>query len=76
MALFHLKVLELQQQLKSAQHQLRVEEARAGDSSRQERDSRDMSDALSSLRAQQQEEHITRSNTTPFTSVPYVATAP
>ncbi|XP_049921851.1 coiled-coil domain-containing protein 30 isoform X2 [Epinephelus moara] len=54
------KVLELQQQLKSAQHQLRVEEARAGESSRLERDSRDLSDALSALRAQQQEEHITR----------------
>ncbi|XP_029292502.1 coiled-coil domain-containing protein 30 isoform X2 [Cottoperca gobio] len=54
------KVLELQQQLKSAQHQLRVEEARAGESSRLERDSRDLSDTLSALRAQQQEEHITR----------------
>ncbi|XP_076019438.1 uncharacterized protein ccdc30 [Genypterus blacodes] len=54
------KVLELQQQLKSAQHQLRVEEARAGESCRLERDSRDLSDTLSSLRAQQQEEHITR----------------
>eukprot|EP00064_Thunnus_orientalis_P014595 superscaffoldBa00002557_g14642 len=37
------KVLELQQQLKSAQHQLRMEEARAGESSRLERDSRDLS---------------------------------
>ncbi|KAM3872406.1 uncharacterized protein ccdc30 [Diretmus argenteus] len=54
------KVLELQQQLKNAQHQLRVEEARAGESSRLERDSRDLSDTLSALRAQQQEEHITR----------------
>uniref|UniRef100_UPI0037E6FF44 coiled-coil domain-containing protein 30 n=1 Tax=Semicossyphus pulcher TaxID=241346 RepID=UPI0037E6FF44 len=54
------KVLELQQQLKSAQHQLRVEEARAGESSRLERDSRDLSDSLSALRAKQQEEHITR----------------
>ncbi|XP_059188895.1 coiled-coil domain-containing protein 30 [Centropristis striata] len=54
------KVLELQQQLKSAQHQLRVEEARAGESSRLERDGRDLSDTLSALRAQQQEEHITR----------------
>ncbi|XP_045912625.1 coiled-coil domain-containing protein 30 isoform X5 [Micropterus dolomieu] len=54
------KVLELQQQLKSAQHQLRVEEARAGESSRLERDSRDLSDTLSALRAKQQEEHITR----------------
>ncbi|XP_028438600.1 coiled-coil domain-containing protein 30 isoform X4 [Perca flavescens] len=54
------KVLDLQQQLKTAQHQLRVEEARAGESSRLERDSRDLSDSLSALRAQQQEEHITR----------------
>ncbi|KAM9343455.1 coiled-coil domain-containing protein 30 [Pholidichthys leucotaenia] len=54
------KVLELQQQLKSTQHQLRVEEARAGQSSRLERDSRDLSDTLSALRAQQQEDHITR----------------
>ncbi|XP_044207387.1 coiled-coil domain-containing protein 30-like [Thunnus albacares] len=54
------KVLELQQQLKSAQHQLRMEEARAGESSRLERDSRDLSDTLSALRAQQQREHITR----------------
>ncbi|XP_071331915.1 coiled-coil domain-containing protein 30 isoform X4 [Trachinotus anak] len=54
------KVLELQQQLKNAQHQLRVEEARAGECSRLERDSRDLSDTLSALRAQQQEEHITR----------------
>ncbi|XP_053173911.1 coiled-coil domain-containing protein 30-like [Scomber japonicus] len=54
------KVLELQQQLKNAQHQLRMEEARAGESNRLERDSRDLSDTLSALRAQQQEEHITR----------------
>ncbi|CAK6951177.1 coiled-coil domain-containing protein 30-like isoform X3 [Scomber scombrus] len=54
------KVLELQQQLKNAQHQLRMEKARAGESNRLERDSRDLSDNLSALRAQQQEEHITR----------------
>ncbi|KAM4737342.1 uncharacterized protein ccdc30 isoform 2-T4 [Anableps anableps] len=54
------KVLELQLQLKNAQHQLRVEEARSGESSRLERDSRDLSDTLSALRAQQQEEHISR----------------
>ncbi|XP_029974224.1 trichohyalin isoform X2 [Salarias fasciatus] len=54
------KVVELQQQLKNAQHQLRVEEARASESSRLERDSRDLSDSLSALRAQQQEQHITR----------------
>lgn len=61
-ALLWWQVLELQQQLKTAQHQLRVEEARAGESSRLERDSRDLSDNLSALRAQQQEEHITRSH--------------
>uniref|UniRef100_A0A3B3W249 Coiled-coil domain containing 30 n=1 Tax=Poecilia latipinna TaxID=48699 RepID=A0A3B3W249_9TELE len=49
------KVLELQQQLKNAQHQLRVEEARAGESSRLERESRDLFDSLSALRAQLQE---------------------
>uniref|UniRef100_A0A3Q3X098 Coiled-coil domain containing 30 n=1 Tax=Mola mola TaxID=94237 RepID=A0A3Q3X098_MOLML len=54
------QVLELQQQLKSAQHQLRVEEARAVESVRLERDSRDLSDALSALRAKQQEQHITK----------------
>ncbi|XP_055078864.1 trichohyalin isoform X2 [Periophthalmus magnuspinnatus] len=54
------KVVELQQQLKAAQHMLRLEEARAGENSRLERDSRDLSDALSALRAQQHEEHITR----------------
>lgn len=59
------QVLELQQQLKSAQHQLRVEEARAGESIRLERDSRDLSDTLSALRAKQQEEHITRSHKPP-----------
>ncbi|XP_054905771.1 coiled-coil domain-containing protein 30 isoform X2 [Poeciliopsis prolifica] len=54
------KVLELQQQLKNVQHQLRVEEARAGESSRLERDSRDLFDSLSALRAQQQEGIIAR----------------
>ncbi|KAM9855208.1 uncharacterized protein ccdc30 [Aulostomus maculatus] len=54
------KVLELQQQLKTTQHQLRMEEARASESSRLERDSRDLSDTLSALRAQQQEDHISR----------------
>lgn len=58
-------MLELQQQLKSAQHQLRVEEARAVESVRLERDSRDLSDALSALRAKQQEQHITRSHKRP-----------
>ncbi|KAM3618705.1 uncharacterized protein V6R79_023827 [Siganus canaliculatus] len=54
------KVLDLQQQLKNTQHQLRMEEARASESSRLERDSRDLSDTLSALRAKQQEEQITR----------------
>ncbi|XP_056130343.1 coiled-coil domain-containing protein 30 [Lampris incognitus] len=54
------KVLELQQQLKSTQHQLRMEEARVKESSCLERDNLDLSDTLSALRAQQQEEHITR----------------
>ncbi|XP_061759800.1 coiled-coil domain-containing protein 30 isoform X2 [Nerophis ophidion] len=54
------KVVELQQQLKTIQHQLRMEEARASESSRLERESRDLSDTLSSLRAQQQEDHINR----------------
>ncbi|KAM8830077.1 uncharacterized protein ccdc30 isoform 3-T3 [Synchiropus picturatus] len=54
------KVVELQQQLKNTQHQLRMEEARADENSRLERDSRDLSDALSALRAHQQEDHITR----------------
>lgn len=56
------QVLELQQQLKSVQHQLRVEEARTGQSVLLERDSRDLSDTLSALRAKQQEEQITRSH--------------
>ncbi|XP_054651437.1 coiled-coil domain-containing protein 30 isoform X2 [Dunckerocampus dactyliophorus] len=54
------KVVELQQQLKTTQHQLRMEEARASESSRLERDSRDLSDTLSSLRAKQQEDNINR----------------
>ncbi|CAL8319037.1 unnamed protein product [Merluccius merluccius] len=54
------KVVELQQQLKTSQHQLRMEEARSGESSRLERDTRDLTDNLASLRAQQHEEHITR----------------
>lgn len=59
------QVLELQQQLKSVQHQLRVEEARTGQSVLLERDSRDLSDTLSALRAKQQEEQITRSHKPP-----------
>ncbi|XP_046896092.1 LOW QUALITY PROTEIN: trichohyalin [Hypomesus transpacificus] len=54
------KVVELQQQLKTCQHQLRLEEARAGETSRLERDSRDMSDSLSALRGRQQEEQLHR----------------
>nr|XP_057940137.1 coiled-coil domain-containing protein 30 isoform X2 [Doryrhamphus excisus] len=54
------KVVELQQQLKTTQHQLRMEEARASETCRLERDSRDLSDTLSSLRAKQQEDHINR----------------
>lgn len=55
------QVVELQQQLKTTQHQLRMEEARSSESSRLERDSKDLSDTLSTLRAQQQEDHIKRS---------------
>ncbi|XP_060794192.1 coiled-coil domain-containing protein 30 isoform X2 [Neoarius graeffei] len=54
------KVLELQQQLKTALHQLRLEEARAGETSKLERDTRDMSDNLSALRAKLQEEKLKR----------------
>ncbi|KTG31733.1 hypothetical protein cypCar_00019708, partial [Cyprinus carpio] len=54
------KVVELQQQLKNALHQLRLEEARAGETSKLERDTRDMSDNLSALRAQLQEEQLQR----------------
>ncbi|XP_030623601.1 coiled-coil domain-containing protein 30 [Chanos chanos] len=54
------KVLELQKQLKTTQHQLRLEEARAGETTKLERDARDMSDNLSALRARLQEEHLQR----------------
>ncbi|XP_061690687.1 coiled-coil domain-containing protein 30 [Syngnathoides biaculeatus] len=54
------KVLELQKQLKTTQHQLRIEEARACERSRLERDSKDLADTLSSLKAQQQEDQIKR----------------
>ncbi|XP_017565576.2 coiled-coil domain-containing protein 30 isoform X2 [Pygocentrus nattereri] len=54
------KVLELQQQLKNTLHQLRLEEARAGETSKLERDTRDMSDNLSALRAKLQEEQLQR----------------
>ncbi|KAJ8016461.1 hypothetical protein DPEC_G00007440 [Dallia pectoralis] len=54
------KVLDLQQQLKSAQHQVHLEEARAGETSRLERDCKDMSDVISALRAKQQEGQLQR----------------
>ncbi|XP_026097480.1 coiled-coil domain-containing protein 30 isoform X1 [Carassius auratus] len=54
------KVVELQQQLKNTLHQLRLEEARAGETSKLERDTRDMSDNLSALRALLQEEQLQR----------------
>ncbi|KAL7864781.1 hypothetical protein AOLI_G00162010 [Acnodon oligacanthus] len=54
------KVLELQQQLKNTLHQLHLEEARAGETSKLERDTRDMSDNLSALRAKLQEEQLQR----------------
>ncbi|XP_073794936.1 uncharacterized protein ccdc30 isoform X12 [Danio rerio] len=54
------KVVELQQQLKNALHQLRLEEARSGETSKLERDTRDMSDNLSALRAHLQEEQLQR----------------
>lgn len=55
-----LQVVELQQQLKNALHQLRLEEARAGETSKLERDTRDMSDNLSALRARLQEDQLQR----------------
>ncbi|XP_016356407.1 coiled-coil domain-containing protein 30-like isoform X2 [Sinocyclocheilus anshuiensis] len=54
------KVVELQQQLKNTLHQLRLEEARAGETSKLERDTRDLSDNLSALRARLQEEQLQR----------------
>ncbi|XP_051947600.1 coiled-coil domain-containing protein 30 isoform X1 [Xyrauchen texanus] len=54
------KVVELQQQLKNTLHQLRLEQARAGESSKLERDTRDMSDNLSAFRAKLQEEQLQR----------------
>ncbi|XP_062872105.1 coiled-coil domain-containing protein 30 [Trichomycterus rosablanca] len=54
------KVLEIQQQLKNAMHQLRLEEAKAEETSKIERDTRDMSDNLSTLRAKLQEEKLQR----------------
>ncbi|XP_049609116.1 coiled-coil domain-containing protein 30 isoform X4 [Syngnathus scovelli] len=54
------KVVELQQQLKTTQHRLHMEEARSSESSRLERDSKDLSDTLTSLRAQQQDDQIKR----------------
>ncbi|KAJ8257655.1 hypothetical protein GJAV_G00188250 [Gymnothorax javanicus] len=54
------KVVELQQQLKSTQHQLRLEEARAGEMARLERDTRELSNSLSVLRAKLQDEQLQR----------------
>ncbi|XP_055044112.2 uncharacterized protein ccdc30 isoform X2 [Misgurnus anguillicaudatus] len=54
------KVVELQQQLKNTLHQLRLEEARSGETSKLERETRDMSDSLSALRAKMQEEQLQR----------------
>ncbi|KAI1892532.1 hypothetical protein AGOR_G00134560 [Albula goreensis] len=54
------KVLELQQQLKNTLHQLRLEEARSSETSKLERDTRDMSDSLSVLRAQLQDNQLQR----------------
>ncbi|XP_016373504.1 coiled-coil domain-containing protein 30-like isoform X1 [Sinocyclocheilus rhinocerous] len=54
------KVVELQQQLKNTLHQLRLEEARAGETSKLERDTRDLSDNLSALRARLQQEQLQR----------------
>ncbi|XP_076131653.1 uncharacterized protein ccdc30 [Alosa pseudoharengus] len=54
------KVLELQQHLKSTLHQLRLEEARAGETSKLERESRDLADSLSAIRAKLQEEQLQR----------------
>ncbi|XP_016138628.1 coiled-coil domain-containing protein 30 [Sinocyclocheilus grahami] len=54
------KVVELQQQLKNTLHQLRLEEARAGETSKLERDTRDLSDNLSALRARLQEDQLQR----------------
>ncbi|KAA0707035.1 Coiled-coil domain-containing protein 30 [Triplophysa tibetana] len=45
---------------KNTMHQLRLEEARAGETSKLERDTRDMSDNLSALRARMQEEQLQR----------------
>ncbi|XP_031422588.1 coiled-coil domain-containing protein 30 isoform X3 [Clupea harengus] len=54
------KVLELQQQMKNTLHQLRLEEARAGETSKMERESRDLADSLSAVRAKLQEEQLQR----------------
>ncbi|KAG5838658.1 hypothetical protein ANANG_G00225950 [Anguilla anguilla] len=54
------KVLELQLQLKNTLHQLRLEEARASETTKLERDTRELSDSLSVLRAQLQDEQLQR----------------
>ncbi|MBN3312856.1 CCD30 protein, partial [Atractosteus spatula] len=54
------KVLELQQQLKSTLHQLRLEETRASEADRLHRESKDMAQTLGTLRAKLQEEQLQR----------------
>ncbi|KAJ8371251.1 hypothetical protein SKAU_G00112790 [Synaphobranchus kaupii] len=54
------KVLELQLQLKNTLHQLRLEEARSGETSKLERDTRELSDSLSVLRAKLQDDQLQR----------------
>lgn len=53
-------MLELQQQLSSAQLQLHVQEVQAEKISNLERDNTELSDTFSALRAKQQEEQIIR----------------
>lgn len=54
------KVLQLQQQLKTAQHQLQVEKARVRQSRRLDSDIRELTDTLSAMRAQQHTEDMNR----------------
>lgn len=46
--------------MKNTLHQLRLEEARAGETSKMERESRDLADSLSAVRAKLQEEQLQR----------------
>ncbi|XP_028849526.1 coiled-coil domain-containing protein 30 isoform X3 [Denticeps clupeoides] len=54
------KVLELQQELRNALHQLRLQEACLGESSRTEQNSRDLLNSLRSVKASLQEEQLQR----------------